>query len=752
MANILSKFSAGIRGFIGGFRSPGEPMRAAMPQGTPPAAWDYPYGYNLSTTPRGEEAIGFDELRALADNYDLLRLAIEKRKNQIEALEWNIVPINKRDPIAQQMSNEAYQFFRRPDRLLSFGRWQRALVEDVLVIDAPAIYVRRNIKGGIYGFELIDGATIRKNIDEMGRTPLPPYIAYQQIIEGMPAVDLTTDELLYFPRNVRTHKVYGYSNVEQIVMTVNIAIRRQISQLGCYTDGNIPEAFISCPTDWGLEQIQAFQGYWDSLFIQNQNMRRARFIPHGTQPTFYKESPLKDQFDEWLARIISYSLDLPPTALVKETNRATAETTQDAGKAEGMASLAKYLKEIYDILLQNYMGLKGVEFRFMEEEAQKPLEQAQVNEIYIRSGVLTQDEVREDLGRDPLTDEQRAAMEKAKNSAVNPYMLNGVLTTDEIRDKLGCEPLTPEQRAEIERAKVVNPRDGFRLLQNQGSEKIAKTVSADNKTRELPPLIADPKMMKQQQEKLSKALLKGFVKLKPDLLAEVGKAYEKHTAKLNKLDRETKQKITAMILDEINFDGWSILFDEAAQCLAEIAEQSGAEALAQVGITDEDITKFVDRNAAAWAKERAAEMVGMRLDGERLIVNPNPKWAITDGTRDYLRGTVARAVEEGWSPQKLMKEIADDEAIWPERAKMIAETELNMAHAEGSLIGWQASGVVTGKRSLCQHDENYQGDDPCPGNADIGVIGIDELFPSGRKAPPFHPNCKCVLVPVVDDA
>lgn len=752
MADIFSKFNAGFKGFISAFKSPGEPMRAAMPPGAAPSGWDYPYGYNMNVTPRMNENISFDDLRALADGYDLLRLAIEKRKNQIEALDWNIVPIDKKDPIAQQISNEVYQFFKRPDQITSFGRWQRALVEDVLVIDAPSIYIRRDLKGDVYSFELIDGATIKRNIDETGRTPLPPLPAYQQILEGMPAVDLTTDELLYFPRNQRTHKVYGYSNVEQIIMTVNLAIRRQMYQLGYYTEGNIPEAFVSCPADWGLEQIVSFQGYWDELFLKNQNLKRkARFVPAGATPTFYKENPLKDQFDEWLARIISYSLDLPPTALVKETNRATAETTQDAGKAEGMASLSKYLKEIMDILIQDYMGYKGIEFRYMEEEAQKPLEQAQINEIYTKNSILTADEIREDLGRDPLTDQQKVILEKAKNSAVNPYMLYGVLTTDEIREVLGRPPLSNQQRIEVEamRQERANKQQG-------GSDEAFKNkvqkVVAKKKIRKLPPNQPDLKLHKQTEKMFYEALLKGFAKIKPSFAARISTAYEKRVAEIHKLDTETKQKIVDMILDELDYDGWSVLFDDAAKCLAMIARQSGAQALKQVEVTDKDITKFVDANAVTWAKERAAEMVGKKWDGEKLIENPNPRWAITESTRDYLRGTISSAVEEGWSPQKLAKEITSNEQIWEDRAKMIAQTELNAAHAEGNLIGWKESGVVKGKQSLCLHDENYQGDDPCPGNSDAGVIGIDELFPSGDNGPPFHPNCKCVLLPALDDA
>jgi len=49
------------------------------------------------------------------------------------------------------------------------------------------------------------------------------------------------------PRNPRPHKVYGYSPVEQIVLTVNVALRRALSQLQYYTEGNVPEALIVVP-------------------------------------------------------------------------------------------------------------------------------------------------------------------------------------------------------------------------------------------------------------------------------------------------------------------------------------------------------------------------------------------------------------------------------------------------------------------------------------------------------------------------
>lgn len=79
---------------------------------------------------------------------------------------------------------------------------------------------------------------------------------------------------------------------------------------------------------------------------------------------------------------------------------------------------------------------------------------------------------------------------------------------------------------------------------------------------------------------------------------------------------------------------------------------------------------------------------------------------------------------------------------------MIARTEIAKAHAEGNLVVWKQSGVVGGKRSLWMGEIGSNSADPCEDNASVGVIPIDEAFPSGDDGPPYHPNCRCVVIPV----
>jgi len=47
--------------------------------------------------------------------------------------------------------------------------------------------------------------------------------------------------LLYLPRNMRSHRLYGFSPVEQIVLTINFALRREQATLDYdYAPSRIP--------------------------------------------------------------------------------------------------------------------------------------------------------------------------------------------------------------------------------------------------------------------------------------------------------------------------------------------------------------------------------------------------------------------------------------------------------------------------------------------------------------------------------
>lgn len=696
---FIARVAAGVRyaftGNADGWFDAGEPL-APVAQQAEGRRFDYEPFYNVGhSKPREREAIGFAQLRALADNYDVLRLVIEKRKDQMECLKWTI---QKRD-IASTASNEsqrkdrkvdeAIAFFQSPDKEHTWADWLRILLEDLFVIDAPCIYPRKTLGGDLYALEVIDGATIKRVLDNTGRLPLPPDTAYQQILHGMAAVDYTADELIYRSRNNRSYKVYGYSPVEQIIMTVNIALKRQIHALEYYTAGSVPDALVGVPESWPSDDIQRFQEYWDLLLSgETAERRKLRFVPGELSRNFKetKQPPLKDVYDEWLARVVCFAFSVEPTPFVAQVNRSVAETSREQSLSDGMSSLKNWVKALIDDVLARYMDMAAYEFVWKEEESLNPKEQAEIYAIYKNAGILTADEIRAELGKEPL-------------------------------------PEQPEPNQQDDQQPEEQP--------NQEAEKLGKSES---------PMSEDE----------AAALIEAYLLTRVDGLAEqitalIGGAAvdwqaEDLTAELN--------RVAKIVTDGLDFGEWQGLSDVVEPIIRRAAEDGAVAALLQV-MPDPAVGMVTNirSRAVKWAHDRAAEMVGMKWVGGELIQNPAAEWQITEGTREMIRGQVVEAMQNGDSVQELAGRLKESHAFSNTRARTIARTETAMADNMGNLIGWEETGLVAGKRWITAEDDKVS--EICNTNGKMGVIGLYEHFAHGGMTPPAHPNCRCTVVPVL---
>lgn len=391
-----------------GWFGPGNPPTPLAPkQDVAGRAYDYAAGINMQVTPRAETGMSFSMLRNLADSLDVAKLCIETRKDQMSALSYSVLPKQKTGEMMRGKSDSRCQnvedFLRFPDRRQSWDDWLRQLLDEMFVIDAASIYVRRTFGGAPYALELIDGATVKPLLDITGRRPEAPAPAFQQVLKGSAAVDYTEDELIYAPRNKRVHKAYGCSHIEQIVMTINIAIRREVAKLTYFTEGNVPEALISTPKEWTPDMVTKFQINWDSLMKQQANKAGLKFVPGemNFQPT-RSDGMLMGPFDEWLARVICYCFSLPPTAFVQQQNRATAESAHDTALEEGLAPLMVWVKGVMDRIIQSVFGYDDLEFVWDDVKQIDPGEERDREDRESTQGLMSIDEVRAKRGQDPV--------------------------------------------------------------------------------------------------------------------------------------------------------------------------------------------------------------------------------------------------------------------------------------------------------------------------------------------------------------
>ncbi|MGA2492039.1 MAG: hypothetical protein ABSF67_03710 [Roseiarcus sp.] len=141
------------------------------------------------------------------------------------------------------------------------------------------------------------------------------------------------------------------------------------------------------------------QDDFDALMSGNTARRRmTKFMPADFRLIEARQPPLKDQYDEWLDRVICYAFSVPASAFVSQVNRATSETLRLQATQEGLVPLKAWIKSALDHVIQVCLGEPDLEFAWVGDDAVDPLQQAQTLNILVGAGIKTIAEARADLG------------------------------------------------------------------------------------------------------------------------------------------------------------------------------------------------------------------------------------------------------------------------------------------------------------------------------------------------------------------
>ena len=310
-----------------------------------PRRWQPYVGYNLPVGQPGNEGYklaSFQTLKTLSETYSILRTCLERRKNEIRALDWDITLTTdaakayQGDRAAMRDFGErrakALKFFRRPDSDYDdFGSWVHALTDQLFVYDAVSVWMcpkrGRGLRRGLLGSDLdelwlLDGSAIRPLAGLHGERPRPPAPGYQQYEFGVPRADLTTilagldmdgsegqlitelrgDQLTYRPYLRRPDSPYGFSLVEQCIIPVMTGLRRQAYQLDYFDESTVPRVYIS-PGDNTLtaNQLRELQDALNATAGDLAWAFKIQVLPPGSKVMPQKEMSIVDDSDNWIA-------------------------------------------------------------------------------------------------------------------------------------------------------------------------------------------------------------------------------------------------------------------------------------------------------------------------------------------------------------------------------------------------------------------------------------------------------------------
>jgi phage portal protein BeeE len=247
----------------------------------------------------------------------------------------------------------------------------------------------------------VDGATIRIMSDWDGRPDSPRYVQVTGLYGANGQIVLNDDELSYIRLNPRTHTPFGLGRVEVAFETINefLSAHRYAGRLA----SNSVVQYALWLQDLTPANHERLIRWWQD---EIEGTGRVPIMSAETKPEVLRfaagnDADLRLAWQEFLIRIIADAFDLPAQFLgvTSDVNRATAAEMTEMAFRSAIVPTARLIAEhLTRDAIGKKLGWTDLEFVFIDVDATDEMEQAQIDEILLRNGVLTVNEVRRNRG------------------------------------------------------------------------------------------------------------------------------------------------------------------------------------------------------------------------------------------------------------------------------------------------------------------------------------------------------------------
>ncbi len=342
-------------------------------------------------------------LRRFAET-PVARRAINTIKDRIAGMAWRVQPrrgrqLDQNDTRIAQLT----EILEAPNPDDSFRSFAEQILEDVIVGGYGAAELAYSGDLSSRGIALwpVDGATIRMRADWDGQPTSARYVQVTGKFGPDGQITLADDELMYIRLNPRTHTPFGLGRVEVAFETINefLGAHRYAARLA----SNSVVQYALWLQDLTPTHHERLIRWWQD---EIEGTGRVPILSCEQKPEVLRfgagtDADLRLSWQQFLIRIIADAFDLPAQYLGVENdvNRSTAgQLSADAFQTAIVPTARLFAEHITRDVIVKKLGWPDLEFVFTDLEASNPLDQAQIDEILLRSGVLTINEVRKARG------------------------------------------------------------------------------------------------------------------------------------------------------------------------------------------------------------------------------------------------------------------------------------------------------------------------------------------------------------------
>lgn len=529
---------------------------------------------------------------------------------------------------------------------------------------------------------------------------------------AMRAVPYGKQELIWIEKSPRTDTLYGPSPVEIALTIVKVLLYGTEDMLQYYVNNNIPKgAFVLEGAN--QEQMDAFKEQWfnqmhtrNSLNQQVRKFWQVPFTNKKSEFVRFQFSPAELELisqQEWLSKLVWACMKITPSELgfTEDSNKATEGGQERAHKRKALDPLLSLIEYHFNTEILSEFGpeYEDLEFYFPEHDLDKEKKQAEVYSLEVKNGLRTVNEVRGDMGLEPV--EWGDNPPNGYNSSIEQD-LESALQDDKRRDDIKATLANQLSKASLD---------------NQKAEETKATGT-------------DVPLVLQEGERLDEERVEEVLTDMMRLIEEAAiDTYKKQTGMKSRYNPKELKSIGDRIMNTIKS---ALPLDAIKRVVQSAIKDKFLEG-------HEDIEKSLNRNFQP-DKDAMQFLETHTFDNVK---------GLAEDSITKLRGVLERGLMDGKGPDAVAKDVQRALAVEKPRAQAIARTELNRARNAGvettikknnikGKLRWKASGDRSSERAtkLCTQLDGQEV--PVGENFKGSAGGLS--FEGPR--PPAHVNCR----------